>query len=261
MLRFLINLDESCNRLQQIKKQLDRLRISFERISAVNGKNLDRDLKKSITYPIDHFETKVRFTRELTNGEIGCFLSHRHCWKRLLESKEQWALIMEDDILISSHADKYLRTSSWIPDDVKICQISCLQPIQTGRIQDRERPVDSFLSLIKPTFPTPLGTQAYWVSREFAKRALELSIKLPAPVDNFMFSPWFKLSNEFQIWKTNPVLVIPSPSISSEIGERGRKNVRKAPFWIRHGFQRILMDFKIKKTQSKGENITIKFIP
>lgn len=258
MLRLVINLDKSVDRLTQVSNQLAKLNIPFERIRAINGKELNESIKKSIIYPIDHFETKVRFTRALTDGEIGCFLSHRKCWERLLESNEDWALVMEDDITISHLAYKYLLNSSWIPNDVQICQISCLEPLQKGRI-GIERPIDSTLSIVTPKSPTSLGTQAYLISRSFALRALELSIKLPAPVDNFMFSPWFDLYHEFTLWKTSPTLVIPNTKSPSDIGERKTKT-KKAPFLIRHGLTRILLDLKIKKLQSEGKEYLFKYI-
>ena len=102
MLRFVINLDSSKDRLVSISQRLNELGIPFERIPAVNGRTLSDQQISQITYPYDHFESKVRFTRELTKGEVGCFLSHRKCWERLLESEEEWALIMEDDINISN---------------------------------------------------------------------------------------------------------------------------------------------------------------
>ena len=259
MLRLLINLDRSTERLSKVTSRLNCLGIHFDRISAVDGYALDQKTVESITYPIDHFETKVRFTRALTAGEIGCFLSHIKCWKKLVSSSENWALILEDDIQISSLSKKYLISGDWIPSDVKICQISTLSHEQKGRILYPQRKIDNFLSIVCPVFPTPLGTQAYFISKEFAYRALELSTKLSAPVDNFLFSPWLKLANEYTIWKTAPTLIIPEENFNSEIDLRNKKNVKKAPFWIRHGLKRLALDLKIRYKQSKGIDFVFKY--
>ena len=252
MLTLVINLDKSPNRLKSISTQLSRNNLSFERISAIDGSKLKEDRIKEITFPLDHFDSKVRFTRALTNGEIGCFLSHRKCWETLVESNKQWALILEDDIQIAPIARNYLATSAWIPPDVRMCQISNLTPFQIGLIDGVERPIDNFLSIVKPRYPTPLGTQAYLISRDCAYRALELSTKLVAPVDDFLFSPWFKICHEFELWKTSPILVIPSQNANSEIGDRTKKNVKKAKFLIRHGLTRFLLDWEVKRFQRKG---------
>lgn len=252
MLRLVINLDKSTDRLDLISAQLRRDNLSFERISAIDGLKLSEDQINDITFPLNHFDSKVRFTRALTNGEIGCFLSHRKCWETLVKSNQQWALILEDDIQIAPKARAYLASPNWIPPDVRICQISNLMPSQIGRIDSFERPIDNFLSIVKPRYPTPLGTQAYFISRDCAMRALELSSKLPAPVDDFLFSPWFKISHEFELWKTSPILVIPSRNSASEIGNRSKKCVKKAKFWIRHGLTRFLLDLEVKRFQRKG---------
>ena len=91
MLRFVINLDSSPERLAGISERLNELGIPFERIPAINGLALSDEQVAALTYPLDHFESRIRFPRELSKGEIGCFLSHRMCWQRLLESKDDWA--------------------------------------------------------------------------------------------------------------------------------------------------------------------------
>ena len=261
MLRLLINLDSSQSRLRKIDAQLRNLSVPYERVPAINGKNLANEYKNEIVYPIDHFKTKVRFTRALSDGEIGCFLSHIKCWEKLINSEEDWALVMEDDIQISSLAGQYLNSDKWLPENIDICQLSSLNSNSCGRIKAPTLRVDNFLSLVQPIFPPPLGTQAYFISRAFAKRAIELSHKLPAPVDNFMFSYWFELATEFRIWRTNPILVIPQSGTASEIGDRKGKNMKKAPFWIRHGLTRLLLDHKIKKLQKKGIPFYSEFLP
>lgn len=259
MLRFVINLDSSKDRLASISQRLDELGVPFERIPAVNGRALSDQQISEITYPYNHFESKVRFTRELTSGEVGCFLSHRKCWLRLLESDDQWALIMEDDIQISNYASPYMLSTNWIPSDVKICQLSCLEAVQKGRIGNQIIPVDNTVSLVAPLSPSPLGCQCYLISRDFAKEALALSEKFPAPVDDFLFSPWFEMAHKFTIWRTSPTLVIPNEEIESDIGLRTKRAVKKAPFLIRHGLTRFLLNREVKSYQRKGKEFTFVF--
>lgn len=259
MLRFVINLDSSKDRLVSITNRLRELGVPFERVPAVNGRALSDQEISQITYPYNHFESKVRFTRELTKGEIGCFLSHRKCWEKLLESDKQWALIMEDDIQISNIAPPYMLSTDWIPDQVSICQLSCLEAVQNGRIQEDTITLSNEVSLVAPLAPPPLGTQCYLISRQAAQAAIELSKRLPAPVDNFLFSPWFEMSHKFTIWRTSPTLVVPNEDVDSDIGQRTKKTVKKAPFFIRHGLTRFLLDRKIKKHQHGGKAFTFKF--
>lgn len=259
MLVYVINLDSSTERFQRISSQLTKLNIKFQRISAINGRTLDENFVKTITYPTDHFETKVRFTRNLTKAEIGCFLSHKHCWDLLLKSNEKWALILEDDITISPHASKYMTSDDWLPDDVKLCQLNIPCKEKRGRIGLWSRTIDKDITLVAPLYPTPLGAFAYFISREVAKEAISLSDKISAPVDDFLFSPWFSIVHQFKVWKTSPALVIPAAGVNSDIGDRSKKNIKKAPFFIRHGFRRFLLNTEVKKYQSNGQEFIFRF--
>lgn len=261
MLRFVINLDRSKDRLDAITGKLDALGIDFQRVSAVDGSKISEEQKKELLYPIDHFETKVRFTRELTNGEIGCFLSHRECWKRLLDSDEKWALIMEDDIDISSRAQEYLKSEDWIPNGVKICQLSAQKRIIDGKIAVGScKVVSEVACLVIPVDPPPLGTMAYLISREAAQLAVSMSDKLPAPVDNFLFSYWFYFSRIVPTYRISPVLVVPASNTDSVVGDRTKKTVKKAPFLIRHGLTRFILDREVQKHQMAGEEFRFSFV-
>lgn len=259
MKRFVINLDSSIHRLDRISKRLDELGVSFERLSAVNGRTLTDEQIAQITYPYNHFKSRVRYTRELTKAEVGCFLSHRKCWEHLLESNEQWALIMEDDIRISDLARDYMLSSDWIPPGVDICQLSCGKARLNGTIRKEICAIDDNLHLVAPLTPPPVGCMAYFISRKAAELAVDLSKKLPSPVDDFLFTLWFDVAKNFTVWRTAPTLVIPMEGVESDIGSRAKKDVRKAPFFIRHGLTRLLMDRKIKKQLQNGKPFVYEF--
>ena len=96
MLRLVVNLNRSPERWKAIKTQLDRLKIPVERLEAVDGKLLSEEVVGNLTSSV-HFS----MGRELERGEIGCFLSHRKCWERLLDTDEKYALVLEDDLILS----------------------------------------------------------------------------------------------------------------------------------------------------------------
>jgi GR25 family glycosyltransferase involved in LPS biosynthesis len=84
-----INLDSRPDRLQDVQKQLDYAGIEFERFSALSGK--------------DHH---CRFKR-FSSGTVGCSLSHRAVWQKLLDDKSSnWYLVFEDDIFIPPEITK-----------------------------------------------------------------------------------------------------------------------------------------------------------
>lgn len=259
MLSMVINLNESKDRWLRVSGRLNELGLVFDRISAVNGKTLTDKEVEALTYPLNHFETKVRFTRNLTRGEVGCFLSHRKCWKALVESGEKFAIIMEDDIRISSLAARYMKNNEWLPSECDICQLSSLHEEIKGRVKEKKFKIGNGVEIVRPIFPTPLGTQCYIISVFAAKMALKMSKRLPCPVDNFLFSPWFDFSKIFPTWRLSPVLVVPDVQFDSVIGGRSRRSVQKAPFFIRHGLTRIVLNRNVKRFQRSGEPYTFEF--
>ena len=54
------------------------------------------------------FDTELfckRYVKEVRPGEIGCTLSHQKCYRKLVESRDKYALILEDDIVIRHNID------------------------------------------------------------------------------------------------------------------------------------------------------------
>ena len=87
---YVINLDQSKDRLQNISNQIDKkLKKKFTRIPAVYGKDLTNDELKKYTN---------LFCRYLCSpGMIGCALSHMKTWKKCVENNDKYSMILEDD--------------------------------------------------------------------------------------------------------------------------------------------------------------------
>ena len=121
MLRLVINLDRSKERLKRISDSLMNFGLRFSRVQAVDGRLLSEAEIKQLVIP--KWKRQL-FFRELTRTEVGCCLSHRKCWKMLVESAEEWALVLEDDCIFSNGAASFLDNEKWIPETVKLCQLS-----------------------------------------------------------------------------------------------------------------------------------------
>lgn len=95
---FVINLDKNVERMSSMKAQLDRFGLVYERFPAIYGKQLSKEDRKSKFSAIRSF---FAMGRRLTDGEIGCALSHLGIYHKMCEEDIDIALILEDDILIS----------------------------------------------------------------------------------------------------------------------------------------------------------------
>ena len=94
---FIINLKTSEDRKQYMKDVMAPMKcLNPVFIEAVNGRQMSK------TEIDDNFNQKGAFAhygRELLPAEIGCTLSHKKCAQALLDSKEQFTLILEDDLI------------------------------------------------------------------------------------------------------------------------------------------------------------------
>lgn len=89
---YLINLDRATARLAVMTERLAAVPLAFERVPAVDG--------RALTFPIREFSElsyKVLHGRRTMPAEVGCYLSHIDCARRLLASPHSHALILEDD--------------------------------------------------------------------------------------------------------------------------------------------------------------------
>lgn len=234
MLRFVINMDKSKNRWDLISRELASRHIPVERISGVDGSKLSENELKTLLEPLSS-RVKEGFPKGLTPGEVGCFLSHRECWKRLLQSDQKWALILEDDIILSERAAFFMNSEKWIPEGSDLIQLHSLFSEKVYSIGPKTIDVGNGTELVEPIRPVPLGTQSYLISRSAAEFALEKSRKIPAPVDEFLFSPLFCCAQKYAIWRLDPCVVVPN-QVSSEIGSK--KRTQLSPIWIRFGLRR-----------------------
>lgn len=57
---------------------------------------------------------------ELTRGGVGCYLSHVHVWKKVLESDKTSALIFEDDCVMAQNTESIIKKTH-VPHDWDIC--------------------------------------------------------------------------------------------------------------------------------------------
>lgn len=92
---YIINLPKDLERKESILKETGQLPcLDIELIKAVYGKGLTDEEKEKL---FDSEKYVRYYGRFVLPGEIGCNLSHRKCYERLLESEQEFVLILEDD--------------------------------------------------------------------------------------------------------------------------------------------------------------------
>jgi len=90
-----------------MREHLQSLGLRFEFLNAVDGTRLNPD-QISLYSAVAAQET---IGRELLPGEIGCALSHYEIYRRMVEDSTEVALIIEDDVALSTDLVEVLRVA------------------------------------------------------------------------------------------------------------------------------------------------------
>ena len=109
MKTFVINLDRHPERLASIREQLQALCMSFERISAVDGRTLSQQQLDAV---YDAELVRRTLGRELAKGEIGCALSHLIIFHQMVKENISSALVLEDDAQLTPVLPEILESMS-----------------------------------------------------------------------------------------------------------------------------------------------------
>jgi len=96
---FVINLPKSIERRQFQQRQLSKLKLDYQIISAVSAKDIDNN-----TYQKHYYD----WQRPLRKAEVACYFSHQKLWSKIIKNN-QVALILEDDALLSKHTPVILQ--------------------------------------------------------------------------------------------------------------------------------------------------------
>ena len=108
---FVINLDDSRDRMEAMAERLTNLGLSYERFPAYAGAKLDRDFIER-NYP----QFLAMFDRKEGLGAIGCFISHVEVSKMLLSRTIDRACIMEDDAEFDADFPKFISEDAGYPE-------------------------------------------------------------------------------------------------------------------------------------------------
>lgn len=221
---YVINLARSPERRKDMAKKLEGSRFTNEFVNAVEGSTVNR--------------TKYPMSDGLSNGEVGCYLSHVEVWKRLSESDHESALVLEDDVLFKGGIDALCTEFSKLPFEIDLIRMSSLKQAKGKEAW----PLGAHRLLIADMHPS--GSQGYWLSRTGARKLL-LRISEPSQeLDKALDRCW---QLDMQAFLLDPPTIHEEPSSTTSIPKRSN---RKRPGWMARrleGWQRRLANIRQRK--------------
>lgn len=183
---FYINLDSRKDRLLSMQEQLTILSLSAKRFSASIGKRLS--VKERLF--VDSHKFTCLMKRPVTDGEIGCALSHRRIWQYIIDNDIDYSLVMEDDVTI----------------DKRVVEI-----------------ISNYQNYQDFDFINLSSNDPYSYDEKVAKKLLSQDVN-KRPIDTTLLKLWKQLEwhNNWHIYKLKPVshnLIIcecdPAPALGS----------------------------------------------
>ncbi len=212
---FVINLPESTDRKAFMKTQCEGMGISPIFIDAVYGK----DLTKSEISQYCNQKAKQLFGRELLLGEIGCALSHKKIYQKMIDDNIPYAVILEDDAVVKEGFNEVV---SLVCKNNLSWHIILLGHYRGFEHNQETNSIDSIWSRysLNKTYRLGkivkggLGTHGYIISQEGAKQILGFLEydELYLPIDKITSN-----NNIVKVYGLSPVVITVASQFNSLI--------------------------------------------
>jgi len=210
-----ISLPESEARRTSVARQLDPTGLSWSFFDAIKPSTM-------ATPPAEYDARKRQsFTGyPMSEGEVGCFLSHRAVWRKIV-SRQRPCLVLEDDFTIAEGTDLAGLLALISPHLARFGFIRL-----HGIFPVRSKPVIQLAGLaIVKTRGDPAGTLAYLITPAAAKRLLEASASFFVPVDDFLAWGWRHRQGIFSL---HPYPIRDAAVLPGAIRDRAKPRLSRA---------------------------------
>jgi glycosyl transferase, family 25 len=172
-----------------------------EIIGAVDGQTLDLEMMRSQGI----LQRDIHVNRDLTAGEIGCYLSHVAAWRKILEQKLETALICEDDIVWRVDANDVVdQFMAEVPEDWDILHFHSNISVGSGERNDPGRRQVS--EHVWQGFNEGEGAVCYAITARGAAFLLSIAFPICSAVDgrtNWM-TGWWKRCKGYRGYVCSP---------------------------------------------------------
>lgn len=182
---WVINLDRAPDRLQRISQQLLALQLPFTRLAAVDARALSPEQLAALDTPAycrQHGKSPLL-------GELGCYLSHVNVMRLVLASDAEFALVLEDDVLLDSSLLSVLLGLMNAParwDMVKLSAVHSGTPMPVLEVAPGHQ--------LAVMLSRCTGSSAYLINRQAAQTYAAGLLPMSLPYDHVFDQGWrFKL--------------------------------------------------------------------
>uniref|UniRef100_A0A672H7F2 Procollagen galactosyltransferase 2-like n=1 Tax=Salarias fasciatus TaxID=181472 RepID=A0A672H7F2_SALFA len=182
---FLINLQRRSDRRERMLTSLAVLGIDAVLTEAVDGKALNSSRLRELGIDMLPGYRDPHSDRQLTRGEVGCFLSHHSIWKQVVQQELQQVLVLEDDVRFEPRFHSRLVA---VMENIEAAGLDWdLIYVGRKRLQAKqpEVRVEGVRNLVRPGYS--YWTLGYILSLEGARKLMNANpLSKMLPVDEFL---------------------------------------------------------------------------
>jgi len=234
---FVISLPHETLRRKAIRKKLTGVCEKFEFFDAINAR------KTNLLQHKDYHGLKRRlcYGKDLTPGELGCFLSHRAVLEKIVKKKLLISLIFEDDVVLDKNFITVIKNL-----------IKCSYPWEAVRFLGKpkiatlmqRKIIKIYQSFYLTRLATsPGGAYAYVISYSGAQKLLKSMENISCPIDTIMGLPW---RSGLEVLTIQPAIASWDKSFESAIGD-GRFKKNKLKGWEKLVYPLSRLLFKLQE--------------
>lgn len=207
---FVINRKQDVDRRRTIAQRLDAIGLTPEYIDAIDGYSMDAFAAPEY----DRSRRLLYFGRDLAAGEIGCLLSHRLVYKKIMEEEIGISLILEDDAHFAADFPEVLQQVIEAKDNWDMVRFLDRPKIFKAPHRIVHKLSDKYS--IARIRGVPGGAYAYLLKHHAAEVLLAKSQHSTVQIDIVHGRYW---ETGLNVLVTKPSPVVPDMDIDSTIGD------------------------------------------
>lgn len=213
---YYVNLDRRTDRRSEMEAQFQRLGLDAERISALTPQHVTAEQREAHCDP--------RNWHWMTEAELSCSLSHLKALQTFLADGTEYALILEDDVVLSPSLPGFLTALEKTYPTWDILRLETyldgqrLMPIPDSQIAGIS---------VRRSWSWCAGAAAYILSKKAARAILESGEFLRLQTDGALFNPYESLSRRLTVRHCFPGLAVQSDRIDAERNDSDLAAARK----------------------------------
>jgi glycosyl transferase family 25 len=236
-----ISLKRSEARRAVIAKSLENLNLAYEFFDGVDGYLLD--MKTLPDY--DSVKRCLFSGRDMTQGEIGCTLSHRGVFQRMVDRDIPMALVLEDDALLAADLPQVLQAIAELPAGWDMVRF-----LSRPKVYKNSRAVKPLTGAYELTrvFSTPGGAYGYVLTKHAAARLIEFMTRNWQPNDLLLGQTW---RTGLNVYAVRPSPVTHDGDVASTIGDA--RFIKKTALrgWMKAAYPFTRAGFRLWETAGK----------